>query len=369
LPPTFKDGIGEIHSSLETCSILSTSDSPTSILFLTTRNHNVYQMRSSVKRTPAVLKDDSENRLAMIDDADHYVAPPVKRLRGGGEGIGDYFPEPEDEDFDIQIMEDQPIMDEEALGALDSVFSDITEAQRKRWLRPLNKVTDNSQDVSFQCFDMDTIGGNPLERNPNELVEDRSRVLGSSTGQVPIIRAYGVTGDGNSVAVFIHGFTPYCYFALPAGATFDNTEDNLAKIRASLNNRLEGSSRNGKLIEYCRSVSYVTSYKSIMGYDSPHTHFFKVRVAMPTLVPTLKRIMEEGIELAGVESNENYYSGFECNVPFVLRYMIDQDIQGAGWLTLPQKAYQVRAADKKQTHCQVIDSCSVIAVSPSGVIP
>jgi DNA polymerase delta subunit 1 len=310
-------------------------------------------MRSPVKRAHAALKEDDDNWLSIVDNNDHQCTPPVKRLRGGGGAMEDYFPEPEDEDLEIPMMEEQPIIDEEALGALDSVFSDITESQRQRWLRPSNKITDNSQDVSFQCFDMDTVGGNPLERNPSELVKDRSRVMGSSTGQVPIIRAYGVTGDGNSVAVFIHGFTPYCYFALPAGATFINTEDNLAKIRASLNNRLEGASRNGKLSEYCRAVSYVTSHKSIMGYDSPHTHFFKVRVAMPTLVPTLKRVMEDGIELAGVHSDENYYCGFECNVPFVLRYMIDQDIQGAGWLTLPQKTYQVRDADKKQTHCQV----------------
>ena len=74
---------------------------------------------------------------------------------------------------------------------------------------------------------------------------------------------------------------------------------------------------------------------------------------MPTLVPTLKRIMEDGVELAGVNSDDNLYNGFECNVPFVLRYMIDQDIQGAGWLTLPQKTYQVRSEDRKQTHCQV----------------
>lgn len=317
---------------------------------------NSISMTSPMKRLPASLKGDCDYDDINMGDEDDPDFRPLKRLRGGGGGepMEDYFAEPDDEDFDI--MEEHPTMlDEEALGALDSVFSDITEAHRNRWLRPTNKITDNSQDVSLQCFDMDTIGGSPLERNPNELVKDRTRILGSTTGQVPIVRAYGVTGDGNSVAVFIHGFTPYCYFALPPGATFDNTENNLAKIRASLNNRLEGASnRNGKLMEYCRSVSYVTSHKSMMGYDSPHTHFFKIRVAMPTLVPTLKRVMEEGMDLAGVNSETNYYSAFECNVPFVLRYMIDQDIQGAGWLTLPQKTYQVRAADKKQTHCQVI---------------
>ena len=82
---------------------------------------------------------------------------------------------------------------------------------------------------------------------------------------------------------------------------------------------------------------------------------------MPTMVPKLKRIMEEGIALPGVrETNGSGYQGdalfqpFESNVPFVLRYMIDRDISGAGWLTLPKGTYQVRTdPSKKQTHCQV----------------
>lgn len=277
------------------------------------------------------------------------TSPPTKRLRGGGD-VDDYFPEPDDE----ELILEEPIP-EEMLAIPDSVFSDLTEETRRRWIRPPNQVNDNSNDVSLQWFDLDLIGGNPLDQHPSELGVDRTRVVGSSTGQVPIIRAYGVTEQGNSVAVFIHGFTPYGYFALPSSASFDNTEDNLAKIRACLNNRLEGAARGTKLTEYCRSVSYVTSHKSIMGYDTPHTKFFKVRVAMPTLIPPLKRIMEDGIELAGVHTpnGDNIYSAFECNVPFVLRYMIDQEISGGGWLTLPAKTYQVRETSKKQTHCQV----------------
>ena len=312
-----------------------------------------------MKRAPLELEPDSSLSMAVDDEDSSCLSPPVKRLRGGGDdvdGMENYFPEPEDEDPEIlEQPEEPPQDDEEAAASDDVVFSDITEETRQRWLRPPNEINDNSQDGSIQWFDMDLIGGNPLEQHPSELVENRGRVVGASRGQVPIIRAYGVTDHGNSVAVFIHGVTPYGYFALPENATFENNEENLAKIRASLNNRLEGSARGSKLDDYCLSVQYVTSYKSIMGYDTPHTHFFKVRVAMPTLIPTLKRIMEDGMELAGVATPDgnNIYSAFECNVPFVLRYMIDQDISGAGWLTLPAKTYQVRGAEKKQTHCQV----------------
>ena len=263
--------------------------------------------------------------------------------------IEDYYQEEEEDVF----MEEPNPANDGTIHNAQSVFSDITEDMKKRWLRPANQTKDNSQDLSLQWFDMDMIGGYALPQNPNETLDDR-RVVGASEGQVPIIRAFGVTEAGNSATVFIHGFTPYGYFALPQGATFDHTEENLAKIRLLLNDRLEGQARGGKLHEYCHAVSYETDKKSIMGYESPHTHFFKVLVAMPTLIPTLKRIMEEGIDLAGVRTPQgNDYAAFECNVPFVLRYMIDNDISGAGWLTLPSKTYQVRQASDQKTHCQV----------------
>lgn len=282
--------------------------------------------------------------------------------------INDYYQE-ENVDAFKDEMEPNPANDGDDSAPVQTVFSDITESMRQRWVRPPNDCKDNSKDLSLQWLDMDMFGGFALKQNPNETLSNR-RVVGASKGHVPVIRAFGVTEAGNSATVFIHGFTPYGYFALPPGATFEHTEENLGMIRKNINDRLEGQARGGKLHEYCHAVSYETSYKSIMGYESPHTHFFRVMVAMPTLIPTLKRIMEDGIDLTGVTVTQgNEYSAFECNVPFVLRYMIDNDISGAGWLTLPKNTYQVRMAKDKSTHCQVeidITYRDVISRKPEG---
>ena len=265
------------------------------------------------KRSPELLVEEDHNSDALR----------TKRLRGGGAPVEEdlYL----DDDEIVEDMEPPEEVDPAASPQSADVFSDISEETRKRWMRPSNTIKDSSEDLNLQWFDMDMIGGSPLEKNPNK---SKSRVVGATNGQVPVIRAYGISEAGNSVAVFIHGFTPYGYFALPAGSTFENTEENLTKIRQVINSRLEGAARGARLPEYCRAVSYVTSHKSILGYESPHTHFFKVMVAMPTLIPTFKRIMEEGIDLAGVQTEDDnmLYSAFECNVPFVLRYMIDLDI-------------------------------------------
>jgi DNA polymerase elongation subunit (family B) len=99
-------------------------------------------------------------------------------------------------------------------------------------------------------------------------------------------------------------------------------------------------------------VKYHEDKKSIMGFNTSHTRFFQVYVSMPTMIPQLKRIMEEGITPPGMY-NSCSLQPFETNVPFVLRFMIDQDITGAGWLTMPKNAYSVRAEAAKKTHCQI----------------
>ncbi len=126
----------------------------------------------------------------------------------------------------------------------------------------------------------------------------------------------------------------------------------------------KSSSSEGESTALCHGVTFLKSHKSIMGYESPHTQFFKVTVAMPSLIPKLKTIMESGIDLPGVDADQNsaygekgllstMYQAYECNVPFVLRFMIDRQISGAGWLTFPKGSYSIRHASEKQTHCQV----------------
>jgi len=103
---------------------------------------------------------------------------------------------------------------------------------------------------------------------------------------------------------------------------------------------------------FCHGVKFIEDRKSIMGYSTTHTRFFQVYVSMPSMVPTLKRIMNEGIKLPGMVETTTCQP-FESNVPFVLRYMIDQKIGGAGWLSLPGGSYALRPESQKKTHCQL----------------
>jgi DNA polymerase delta subunit 1 len=320
----------------------------------------------------------------------HHLPPfqEPKRLRGGGFD-NDYNDDGPPEDF-FPDAEDE--METHYNDQTDSAihYAQLSSSQLSRWARkplPTNLSTTNQQDIHFQWLDIDMSANNtPLTKNPNS---KRKQVLGAQEGQVPIIRVYGVTDGGHSIVTILHGYTPYGYFALPEGYTLDcQTEGQnvaLGKIRLRLNDLLRQTKSNmnrgghggggGDLVQ---GVEYVEDKTSIMGYDSSHTKFLKVYLQMPNLVPTLKRIMEEGVSLPHIvkkgggsayDSNQadnvwdengggssgQSYQPFECNVPFVLRFMIDEDLNGAGWITLPKGTYQLRTEEngRKCSHCQV----------------
>jgi len=311
--------------------------------------------------------------------------PIVKRMRGGGFDDDDGDELYDDSAYmndDAEEMEETEDLDGDTMRTTDGAdnadtavnFDDLSAEQLKRWARPPvpESAFDSSQaDLHLQWLDMDMVSDQPLPANPNRA---KKRVVGASEGEVPVIRIYGVTDQGNSIVAFIHGYTPYAFFALPEGheLKYDNIREKnvkLGKIRDTMNDRLVSAksqrsknfSADGNLVQ---GVQYIEDCKSIMGYSTAHTKFLKVYLQMPSLVPTLKRIMEEGMNLPGITTVEGLvqkhqwedgggasFQPFECNVPFVLRFMIDEDICGAGWLTLPKGTYDISTS--KTTNCQV----------------
>jgi DNA polymerase delta subunit 1 len=303
----------------------------------------------------------------------------------------DFMDGPEEMEIPDEVEEEAAISFTQDAADADPAKLGLTDAQRRRWSRPAVPAAalDPSQStLNMQWLDIDMIGGQPLPSNPNP---SKRKMVGARAGQVPVIRIFGVTDAGNSVAAYIHGYTPYGYFGLPDGFEVDGSEENLAEIRRFLNDRLRekvggrGGGANGgagadddaAASAFCHGVQYIDDHASIMGFSATHTKFLKVFVGMPTMIPKLKTIMEsEGHNVPGLRSAGGGGSmgcqlqPFECNVPFVLRFMIDRDITGAGWLTLPEGTYSLRREEaQKQTHCQLeVDVAfnEIVAHKPEG---
>jgi len=80
--------------------------------------------------------------------------------------------------------------------------------------------------------------------------------------------------------------------------------------------------------------------QSLLGYHfNELKEFIKIFVAMPSMVPGVKRLIDDGINISGygILRGQTY----ESNVPFVLRFMIDNNISGADWIELPATKYSM----------------------------
>lgn len=83
--------------------------------------------------------------------------------------------------------------------------------------------------------------------------------------------------------------------------------------------------------------------QSLLGYHFDELkEFAKVHVALPSLIPGVKRLIDDGIMISGVGNLRGQV--YESNVPLLLRFMIDNEIQGADWVELPANTYAVRDA-------------------------
>ena len=196
----------------------------------------------------------------------------------------------------------------------------------------------------FQWMDIDMYDGKPLKVNPHA---GRS-VPGGQQGSVPVIRLYGVTPDGNSLVAHVHGFTPYFFCNAPPG--FDPSH--LPQFQATLEMQVRGrrGHRGSGTEQNVLNVGVVYK-KSLMGYrgeeDMP---FLQIHMAMPNLVPMARTILREGLKIG---SQQHTFQNYEANNPFLLRYLIDNDIVGCSWLKLPRATYSIRPASRKQSGCQV----------------
>lgn len=207
------------------------------------------------------------------------------------------------------------------------------------WARPKPKPFSPATDrVVFQWVDMDMYDGEALKSHPaQQSSAHRLMVPGAQAGTVPVLRMYGVTGDGNSVCAHIHGFTPYFWIAPHHDMRPEHCDTFAASLEAQL-----GASKGKTRVDKCvLAVEWVSGKQSLYGYSYGNkANFLRIYVGMPSLVPTAKGVLEKGFTCPGLPYKQ--YMCFEANVPFVLRYMIDRGVVGCNWCEAPAGTYQLR---------------------------
>eukprot|EP00928_Gymnodinium_smaydae_P053270 TRINITY_DN37302_c0_g1_i1.p1 TRINITY_DN37302_c0_g1~~TRINITY_DN37302_c0_g1_i1.p1 ORF type:complete len:1054 (-),score=284.41 TRINITY_DN37302_c0_g1_i1:242-3403(-) len=178
--------------------------------------------------------------------------------------------------------------------------------------------------------------------------------------KAPVLRIYGVTEQGNSVLAHVHGFEPYFYIECPS----EELRQNPQIFGEALEHELQNSGARDQFAPFVLRVE-VVERSSLMGWQGSleHRPFLKVVVAIPSLITTSRRLIEAGFPLLNGKGHFAPSTSYETNVPFALRFMVDLELAGGGWVSLKQ--YQRR---KVESTCQIEVDCCCADLEPVDMI-
>ncbi|ORX72765.1 delta DNA polymerase [Linderina pennispora] len=243
-------------------------------------------------------------------------------------------------DEDVEM--DAPVDFQEELMQLEQTTGPVADPSAA-WPRPTARVLNTDVDsLVFQQMEID-----------EEYGADQSFVTA---------RLFGVTEEGNSVACFVTGFSPYFYCPAPQGFAAENIPQVVAQLN-QLARRAPGNLGGGKhdpvlSVELCMK-------ESLWGFHgNVKAPFFKITVRHPRMVAPVARIVKDGFHIQSIGQHAS--APFESNIEFILRFMVDTGIVGASWVELPAGKYHVRKGTPS-THCQYeveINYKNIIAHEP-----
>ncbi|KAI3647326.1 hypothetical protein MP228_007547 [Amoeboaphelidium protococcarum] len=212
---------------------------------------------------------------------------------------------------------------------------------QQSWARPLMPQFDPSKDsLVFQQTEVDEDSQVPLKNMKIPGHGTNSGILDAA----PTMKMFGCTMDGNSVLCHVHGFFPYFY--VPAPPNFNPSH--LMEFTRSLNQNVEGAGGQAVLLVELMKKKTIYGY-----YGQEDSTFLKITVSSPKLISKARGILESGAFHFPGFPHAVTLPGFESNIAYELRFMIDCKIVGANWIELPAGKWCVRTGKDHTSHAQI----------------
>ncbi|PSC71316.1 DNA polymerase delta catalytic subunit [Micractinium conductrix] len=275
----------------------------------------------------------------------------------GGQYMPRKRPAAEDDDIMEEDFELEPPEDEFEDGADIEVDEGQLGEAGKNWPRPPAPALDPKKDsLVFQQLEVDYSFAPPSAQH---------YPAGRDLKEVPVLRMFGVTEGGSSVAAFVHGFEPYFYAEAPS-QTF--TPDDCQALAGELNMLLAGRDKS-KNPRQCLRVE-LTRKQTVMYYQPLKDRLFlRIVLAKPDLVAPCRGYFEQGISMRWLGGQQLRSVTYESNVLYALRFMIDCKVVGGNWVELPAGKYSLVAPHQHQSHCQLeahLHYSSLVSHEPQG---
>lgn len=157
---------------------------------------------------------------------------------------------------------------------------------------------------------------------------------------------FGVTREGNSILAHINGFEPYFFMQAPNNLNLEL--EGLRNFTKELNKVLSGV----KVFRQMEPIERIVGCRKegLRYYKGPDSKvdFLQVFCKQPAYVSSIRGWLRGGRCIEKIDLSDQT---FESNMPFALRFMIDRDIVGMGWVRLEQ--YKIREKEKMTSRCQI----------------
>ena len=151
---------------------------------------------------------------------------------------------------------------------------------------------------------------------------------------------YGITKEGYSVLAHIHGFLPYFYCPMGHNCTAEAFEK-------SLEVQLRNAQTGGKsLTKNVLKVDVVNKTNIFEWSEEGPKPFFLVKIGLQRLMQQARQSIEQGFMLT-TGGGYSGYGTYETNVPFPLRFLIDQQLSGGSWVDIDRGNCRIRTGDKQ----------------------
>ncbi|CDW90396.1 dna polymerase delta catalytic subunit-like [Stylonychia lemnae] len=210
---------------------------------------------------------------------------------------------------------------------------------------PCPSINPNTQNIEFMQIDVDYYTDLPLSMKNQQsqyMSEDQSKEREKE--EKAVIRMFGITQQGNSVMCHVHNFTSYFYVEyLPH--VHQLTPIDLERIKNELNN-LENGAKMVMSIEMIKK-------STVMHYQENQKTFLKIYTRLPRHVNLLRTKFENRHYVFSQKEDLFQQITFESNLPYALRFMIDNEIVGMSWIRVDEGKYKIRSQNFKITNAQI----------------
>lgn len=156
----------------------------------------------------------------------------------------------------------------------------------------------------------------------------------------PVIRLFGCSLTGYSIALSVYNFAPYFYLPVECWNRQPESVDDFAQwLNEKMRTKL-GHQDDDAIV----AAVTVEDRMSIMYYRETTSRFYRIVMHSPKHVAAARTLLEQELGEATLT--------YESNVAYVLRFMIDKGVGGASWLHLPAGKY--RFVDAERERCPAV---------------